>query len=176
MKVEYYSNVGNKPKFDEIEILNLPPGYVFNIEWVGARLARTYRNVGTSPYSVLDHSLAVGDLVAAAEPQCAELQLWALLHDATEALIGDIPGPFKDFVPEIRKVEFRIMRNLMRSLWPTRIKAKQLAALQAACHKYDVQAYGLERSLQLEAPVNALEIFLDKYRTLCETILKEKKK
>lgn len=176
MKVEYYSNIGNNPKFDEIEILNLPPGYKFNIEWVSRRLARTYRNVGTSPYTVLDHSLAVSDSVTDAEPQNIELQLYALLHDATEALIGDIPGPLKDFVPEIRRVEFRIMRNLMRSLWPTRIKAKQLAALQTACHKYDSQAYDLERSLQLDAPINALEIFLDKYHTLCEAISKEKRK
>lgn len=50
-------------------------------------------------YSVAQHSLIVASLVP------AEHQLVALLHDATEAYIGDMVRPLKDALPAYRTVE-----------------------------------------------------------------------
>jgi 5'-deoxynucleotidase YfbR-like HD superfamily hydrolase len=56
------------------------------------------------PYTVLEHSLMVFQMVEAftSDPN---LLLQALLHDATEAYIGDIPAPVKNAVPAIREFE-----------------------------------------------------------------------
>jgi 5'-deoxynucleotidase YfbR-like HD superfamily hydrolase len=53
-------------------------------------------------YSVAQHSLIVASLVP------AEHQLVALLHDATEAYIGDMTRPLKAVMPEYQYVEHQI--------------------------------------------------------------------
>lgn len=53
-------------------------------------------------YSVAQHSLIVASLVP------TEHKLQALLHDATEAYIGDIVRPLKQAVPELRQMEHHI--------------------------------------------------------------------
>ncbi|MCF5056757.1 phosphohydrolase [Pseudomonas proteolytica] len=53
-------------------------------------------------YSVAQHSLIVASLVP------AEHQLVALLHDATEAYIGDMTRPLKAVLPEYQYVEHQI--------------------------------------------------------------------
>jgi hypothetical protein len=53
-------------------------------------------------YSVAQHSLIVADILP------PRLKLRGLLHDATEAYIGDMVSPLKRFMPEYREVEGRI--------------------------------------------------------------------
>lgn len=53
-------------------------------------------------YSVAQHSLIVASLVP------VEHQLVALLHDATEAYIGDMTRPLKQVLPEYQYVEQQI--------------------------------------------------------------------
>lgn len=53
-------------------------------------------------YSVAQHSLIVASLVP------VEHQLVALLHDATEAYIGDMTRPLKAVMPEYQYVEHQI--------------------------------------------------------------------
>ncbi|WP_282412219.1 phosphohydrolase [Pseudomonas sp. PS01299] len=53
-------------------------------------------------YSVAQHSLIVCDLVP------TKHQLSALIHDATEAYLGDMTRPLKALMPEYRDVEQRV--------------------------------------------------------------------
>lgn len=55
-------------------------------------------------YSVAEHCV----LMSYAVP--AHATAWALLHDATEAYIGDVIRPLKTFMPEYRAMENRLMR------------------------------------------------------------------
>lgn len=56
-------------------------------------------------YSVLTHSVNVASLVP------NEYKLCALLHDATEAYVGDVPTPLKDLLGDAyRDVEKRLAR------------------------------------------------------------------
>jgi len=68
-------------------------------------LAATNRFAGMTiePYSVAQHSIHVSRLVP---PQDA---LWGLLHDASEAYLLDMPRPIKEYLPEYREVEQRVM-------------------------------------------------------------------
>lgn len=56
-------------------------------------------------YSVAQHSVYVSSLLSD-----KQLQLDALLHDATEAYLQDIPSPIKALLPDYRNVEDRLMK------------------------------------------------------------------
>lgn len=62
-------------------------------------------------YSVAQHSLHVALAIADNTDQAADA-LWGLLHDASEAYIGDMVSPLKQCFPEYRRVESRIMRSI----------------------------------------------------------------
>lgn len=53
--------------------------------------------------SVAEHSVALASIVP------AHLRVTAMLHDAAEAYIGNIPRPLKDMIPGIKGVENRIL-------------------------------------------------------------------
>ena len=56
-------------------------------------------------YSVAQHSVLVCDLVTAARPHDRHVQLQALLHDATEAYMGDMVQPLKASMPDYKRAE-----------------------------------------------------------------------
>jgi uncharacterized protein len=75
------------------------------IEDIAGALAKTCRYNGHTLlfYSVAEHCVL---LSRAVEPQYAA---WALLHDAAEAYLSDVPSPVKRFLPGFREFEDRIM-------------------------------------------------------------------
>lgn len=63
-------------------------------------------------YSVADHSLRVADEVKRRRGSITD-RLWALLHDASETYLSDLPSPLKSeptIGPAYRKLERRVMR------------------------------------------------------------------
>lgn len=85
------------PRPEEIFIEDIAHQLAFENRWVG---------VTTFPVSVAQHSVMVADLVP------IELKLCALMHDASEAYLKDIPRPFKH-LPEFAfylEAEDRLMR------------------------------------------------------------------
>ena len=55
-------------------------------------------------YSVAQHSILVSHL-------CPErFKLWGLLHDASEAYLGDMPRPLKAMLPDYRNLESKIQK------------------------------------------------------------------
>jgi hypothetical protein len=59
-------------------------------------------------YSVAEHSVHVANhLKRAGAP--VNVQLWGLLHDASEAYLVDVPRPLKPFLPGYREAERRVM-------------------------------------------------------------------
>lgn len=65
----------------------------------------------TSFYSVAQHSLLCA-LEAKARGLSKKIQLRALIHDAQEAYISDIPRPVKACLPEIKEIEDRIQKKI----------------------------------------------------------------
>jgi len=66
-------------------------------------------------YSVAEHSVRVADILP------AHLERWGLLHDATEAYVGDLPRPLKQQLPLYRRSEDRLMEVVARRFglaWP----------------------------------------------------------
>lgn len=82
------------------------------------------------PYSVAQHSVMVSRLT---HPDNA---LWGLLHDASEAYLGDVATPLKTLLPGYRELEERVQRviaRVFRLSWPmpADVKEADLRALMA---------------------------------------------
>lgn len=67
-------------------------------------------------YSVGQHSVHCCDLVAEWHPDNYLLQLYTLLHDASEAYLGDVVRPLKYAMPNYRQFESRMMDVIYQGL------------------------------------------------------------
>ena len=107
-----------------------PEGSDFTIEDIAHGLAMTSRFGGQCKrfYSVAEHSFCAAWQVA---PQFA---FAALMHDAAEAFIGDIPRPLKMILPDYKHIEERIESAVLgrfgiETPLPDEVKAIDLAML-----------------------------------------------
>lgn len=77
-----------------------PQGSVFDIEDIAHGLSNVCRYAGQCRdfYSVAEHSILVSEVVT-------EYQFEALMHDASEAFIGDVTRPLKQLLPEFKRIE-----------------------------------------------------------------------
>lgn len=91
---------------------NEPSPDDISLEDVAQALSKICRFTGHTKefYSVAEHSCLVmeivNDLMGGEAPH--DIQLAALLHDATEAYINDVSTPLKRMLPDYRAVEARV--------------------------------------------------------------------
>lgn len=98
--------VMNEPHVDQIDI--------YDIAYALSRTARYAGNTRGEPYSVAQHSVEVCDVVAEAHPDDLTLQLAALLHDAGEAPLIDVPYPVKKSISGFDELENSILACIER--------------------------------------------------------------
>lgn len=82
------------------------------------------------PYSVAQHSVLVSDHCDSKDA------FWGLMHDASEAYIGDMISPLKRHMPQYIEVEERLMLQICRRFWmapeqPQSVKVADLTVLAA---------------------------------------------
>lgn len=98
---------------------------------------RRFGGASATPYSVLQHSLVVAELL----PQ--HLRRPGLLHDAAEAYIGDVVAPLKDVLPGLRLLEDDFLRVIFRALGVPYPPAEEWATVKDA----DQRAFASEARL-----------------------------
>lgn len=94
-----------------------PKPEMITIEDIAAGLAHKGHYSGLTPkyFSIAEHCLLTENLCACINDiEDYELRLIALLHDASEAYIGDIIRPLKDLVPEFRNIENKIHEAIFK--------------------------------------------------------------
>lgn len=96
-----------------------------NLDDIAAALSKMCRYAGHCSrfYSVAEHCVHIANLAP------DELRLTALMHDASEAYLVDIPRPVKPFLPGYYELEDRLMRVIAYRLgfhWPLPAEVKYL--------------------------------------------------
>jgi hypothetical protein len=86
-----------------VDFLNPTPDSIL-IEDIAHALSLTNRYSGHTPwpYSVAQHCVLASDVAPTG------LELEALLHDAQEAYVGDMPTPLKALLPDYKVIEDRL--------------------------------------------------------------------
>ena len=161
------------PKPDQFRIGDIAHALSMNCRYVGH--SRVF-------YSVAEHSWQMARMLSGLPK---EIQLGALLHDASEAYITDVASPVKQHLPDYQKMEDVIMTalfskyNLEYPLHPA-IKVADRAILSIEAH-YLIPSQGREWGMWTEAtrppidstykpvgmlPKQAKTLFLDKFYEL----------
>ncbi len=81
-----------------------------DIEWHLSQACR-YGGATIHFYSVAEHCVHVANWVYK-ETMDRRVALTALLHDASEAYMGDVPAPLKALLPDYRRLEHRVEETL----------------------------------------------------------------
>jgi hypothetical protein len=109
-----------------------PEDYSYEITEIAHALSNICRYGGHSNkfYSVAEHSVLVSRVVP------SSLALCGLLHDASEAFVGDMPTPLKALCPEYRLIEDRVQECIALSYdlpypFPPAIKFADKSVYQA---------------------------------------------
>jgi|688.fasta_scaffold410662_3 5'-deoxynucleotidase YfbR-like HD superfamily hydrolase len=107
------------------------------IEDIAHALSQIIRFTGHSraPYSVAQHSLLVAEIAT------PEHRLWALLHDASEAYLGDVASPLKTLLPEYRDLEEKFQKVIAGRFglpWPMPAEVKHADRVALMTEKRDL--------------------------------------
>jgi uncharacterized protein len=109
-----------------------------DIRSIASSLSKICRFGGHCPkfYSVAEHSVHAFEM-AEADGAPYSLQKAVLLHDATEAYVGDMVKPLKDIMPQFQEAEARVERAVSVAflvdfgVWHEDIKKYDLMCLRA---------------------------------------------
>lgn len=159
-------------------VMNLcdPDPLEIRIADIALGLSRLCRFAGHTRrfYSVAEHCVRVSHLVP---PHAA---LAALLHDASEAYLGDVTRPLKAVLPAYRQIERRMERAIDQAfgidshIWRVEIKSADLRMCIIEAHRLmprDPAYWGTapdERNIAVEcwSPDEARRRFLDRFTEL----------
>ena len=106
-----------------------PSRFASRISRTGFRCSADSLAVCRFLFSVAEHSIAVANLLP------ANLKLFGLLHDASEAYLADLPRPVKAGLPEYRAIETNVERVIAEKFelpfpMPPEVKAADQALLK----------------------------------------------
>lgn len=120
--IETYSGI----KFDFLD----PTIEQVSIEDIAHSLSMQVRYTGhcSTFYSIAEHCLLVADL-------CPEYELYALLHDASEAYLTDVASPIKPFLQNYKMMECKVMKAVvdkfgLPEFFPDEVHAADMLALR----------------------------------------------
>lgn len=129
-------------------------------------------------YSVAEHSVLL------ARHSAPEHKLWALLHDASEAYLVDVPRPLKPFLRGYREAEDKIMlavcaRFGLGDTMPAQVKADDTSLLMDEARQnmsvpelvWDLKAPQLGIELRYWSPDRARDEFLSAFEDLQKSAL-----
>jgi len=124
------------------------------------------------PYSVAQHSVMVSRICL------PEHAMWGLLHDASEAYLGDIATPLKTMLPDYAVLEEKFQRAIAKAFhlsWPIPEEVKRADKRALMAEKRDLVTGDHDWGIDVEpmaGPINpycwqqAKKLFEDRYLEL----------
>lgn len=158
-----------------LDVFNPDPEKILieDIAWALSNIPRFGGHLSVF-YSVASHSLSVFDIVCIQSPEDTKennmLLRGALLHDASEAYLMDLPSPIKNRMPEYQTVEANLMNviadkfNFVGFDKHPLVKAADKAALEDEWNQFMLET--AEKRMLFTADFTA-ECFLSIYRQIC---------
>lgn len=152
-----------------------PEACKITIQDIAGALSQLCRFTGHTKgfYSVAEHSVHVSELVPEKDAYAA------LMHDAVEAVVGDMSRPLKALLPEYKAIEKRCEAAILKRFglspeMPASVKLADIAMLaieqrQAMCAEHDHWPgitgadAGVERELLFLAPTEARRLFMGRF-------------
>lgn len=121
-----------------INFLNPDPDQI-DVRDIAHGLSHVCRFAGQIPrfYSVAEHCYRIWEQVKDISP---EHGIWALLHDASEAYMCDVPKPLKNLLPQYMEIEKRLTKAIVQSVY-------QFIPLESVDDVYEID----KRMLKTEA-------------------------
>jgi 5'-deoxynucleotidase YfbR-like HD superfamily hydrolase len=116
-----------KPKIEDIKIIDIAHSLSLICRFNGHCLYF---------YSVAEHSVRASYI-----PKKTNLQLTALLHDASEAYVGDLIRPIKEFTHEFKKIENNIQKIISKKFnlpYPFPKEIKEADNIMLATERRDI--------------------------------------
>lgn len=158
-----------------------PDNYNFEIEAIAHALSQLCRFTGHTSafYSVAQHSVLVSQILP------YNMQLAGLLHDATEAFVGDMTKPLKEMFPEFQLIEKKIEKAICRQYglpFPMPQEVKRADLILLATEQRDLMPHIdiqwnylkdipiLKNTITPWPPEMAKQRFLDRFYMLKESI------
>lgn len=158
------------------DVLN-PDGWSFRIVDIAQSLSNICRFGGhVYKYNVADHSVRVMQR-AIEDDRGPVFQTAALMHDAAEAYLGDIPSPIKHLMSingePFADVENRVLEAICNQLFPT--IGWGVFEWMTEVKQYDYEQYLAERDQRPWIPhamneAEAYDAFMHHYVRLCKLI------
>ncbi len=159
-----------------VDLIDPDPSTI-SIRDLAHHLACTNRFGGaTEPYSVAEHSVRMSFITP------SHLRFEALMHDAAEAYIGDMPSPYKRMMPEFQRFEAKLEACIRRAFempgdkHPDSIKyydnmmliteARDLGLSWWNSNKHTDMPEPLDEKIEPWGHVAAEERFLERFRDL----------
>lgn len=131
-------------------------------------------------YCVAEHSIMVANELRH-QGYDAKMQFVGLMHDATEAYLGDVPTPLKCLLPYYKEIENKFYLKIaekygLPTKLPEEVKiadgvllATEAEALMGGCADWNLP-YGPSKLVKIGditlSPSNARDMFLNRFRDL----------
>lgn len=151
-----------------------PQDHAFDIEDIAHALSNQCRFAGQCRqfYSVAEHSILVSQMLSS-------YQFEGLMHDASEAYIGDVTRPLKHLMPDYREIEEDIERAIAAAfdLHPNSTSLVKKADMSVMLAEYMQLFPGAPLNLKIPVepapievlgygPMKAKRLFLNRFRAL----------
>lgn len=156
----------------KVSLLDPQPGHITIMD-ITRGLAYRPHFGGHSPhfFSVAEHTLMVTKLTMEAYPGAEHAHLWmvAMLHDASEAYLGDMVKPLKVHMPDFQKLEEKMTAAIFLKYKLNPADIALIKPFDKAVQEIEYECfYNNNRSagLHFYTPKQAFEKFIELWSTL----------
>ena len=114
-------------------------------------------------FSIAQHCLLVCELMPPRYQQNPKIMMLALLHDASEAYLGDMLKPLKVMLPEFQKIENNMMDVILHKYDLDPVDMKIIKPFDRQAQELEYEAFYKKGRMRYDTPEQSKSHFMRKY-------------